>query len=75
MVLLYVHQYVQMQVKVKVGEDANRLRLAASLLVSLLAYQAIVQFSITRILSRFGQGFAAISAPTNEDPGYLGMRI
>ena len=48
MVILYVHQYVQMQVKVKVGEDANGLRLAASLLVSLLAYQAIVQFPITR---------------------------
>ena len=48
MVILYVHQYVQMQVKVKVGEDANELRLAASLLVSLLAYQAIVQFPITR---------------------------
>ena len=48
MVILYVHQYVQMQVKVKVGEDANGLRFAASLLVSLITYQAMTQFPITR---------------------------
>lgn len=47
-VILYVHQYVQMQVKVKIGEEANGLRFVASLLVSLIAYQVINQFPITR---------------------------
>jgi polysaccharide biosynthesis protein PslL len=50
MVILYVHQFVQMQVKVRLGEDANWWRFAASLLVSLVVYQILVQFSMTRAL-------------------------
>jgi polysaccharide biosynthesis protein PslL len=50
MVILYVHQFVQMQVKVRLGEDANWWRLAASLLVSLVVYQILVQFPATRAL-------------------------
>jgi polysaccharide biosynthesis protein PslL len=48
MVILYVHQSIQMQVKATLGEEANLLRFGVSLLVSLMAYQVITQFPILR---------------------------
>ncbi len=48
MVILYVHQFVQIEVQNKLGEEAYGWRFGVSLFVSLLAYQSIGKFSITR---------------------------
>jgi polysaccharide biosynthesis protein PslL len=50
MVILYVHQFAQIQIQVNVSPDAYWLRFGAGMLVPLAVYQILVKYPLTRAL-------------------------